>query len=242
MGTLVDAYSEFNWLDGLIRGHPSAMKEHPGWSVAGIGADFIGMMQPLAVAGGEALGAARFAEAAATPIIAAALVSMMGMSNSCGFGSPNDGQQFSSGADGFKKAADSLNGTKHPDSWQGSASDSYGSRNEEHQRRVVAMAEADEMVKKALADEAGQVTRTRDTLDHMQTILGLSIPVALAAYATPPPAGEALSMAIQVGAVAGTLPLAIQGMEALVSNASRNSATIEQAAQRYSEIASSSKL
>lgn len=242
MGTLIDAYSEFNWFDGLVRGHPPAIKEHPAWASAGVGADLVGMMQPLAAAGARALDATRIAEAAAVPVIAAGLLSMMTMSNLCGFGNPNNGWQFASGAKGFKKVADSLQGTKPSTSWQGTASEEYGNRNDEHQRRVVAIAETDETVQKALADEAGQVTRTRDTLDHMQTILGLAIIPAMAAYGIPPPAGEAVSMGIQVAAVTGTLPFAIESVEVLVANSARNSAAVEQAAQRYSEIASSSKL
>ncbi|MUM35297.1 EspA/EspE family type VII secretion system effector [Mycolicibacterium sp. CBMA 361] len=239
MGTLVDAYSSFNWLDGLGRGHPSAMKEHPVWAFAGVGSDLAGLMQGAAAAG-EALGASRLAAAANTPVILVGLVTMMGMANSCGFGEPNNGWQFASGAEGFKKAADALRETKPPDSWLGDASDTYGKRNEEHQQRVAAIAEVDKAVKDALADEAHQNNSTRGTLDHTQTILGLSIPIAMGLYFVPE-IGPALSMICQVGAVGATMPNALLCYRDLIANVQRNSSAIEKAGARYSELASNSK-
>ncbi|MUL66447.1 hypothetical protein BOO86_18380 [Mycobacterium sp. CBMA 234] len=219
------------------------MKDHPGWAVAGLGSDFVSGLQTmgsLAAGATEGAAAAKFAASIATPVINAGLLALMGMTNTCGFGKPNDGWQFNSGADGFKKAAEALDGTKPPASWAGGASDTYGSRNEEHQQRVAAIAEADQAVQKALADEAGQVVRTRETLDHMAIFLGLCIPIAIAMNVAPA-VGTAASQVFQIGVTVPSLATAAESMAVLMANSGRNSAEIDKACMRYSELASASK-
>lgn len=174
-----------NWANGLVLDHPKSLGEHTGWGLAGIGADFVGLLQPLAETGAKAFSNGRVAGAAATPIIQAGLLVMMGMSNTCGFGEPDKGGRFEQGADGFQHLAEAMTSTVPPDTWEGESSDTYGTRNDEQLRRATRMAEADRSVEEALEDQARQIDVTRKMLDRCQTVLGLAIPAAIALNAVP---------------------------------------------------------
>ena len=101
MGFATDIYSSGNYWYGGYQ-HVTGAGENTGWSMAGIGADFIGFMQPWSAQAGKALGASTFVEAAETPIIEAGLLALMGMSNACGFATPDRGQGFGLGSDAFQ--------------------------------------------------------------------------------------------------------------------------------------------
>ncbi|MFN6544259.1 EspA/EspE family type VII secretion system effector [Mycolicibacterium nivoides] len=242
MGTFVDVYSSGNWVNGLILEHPKSAKEHTGWAMAGIGADFVGFVQPVAEAGAKKFGNERVAAATATPIIQKALIAMMVMGNTCGFGEPDKGGHFSNGAVKFNEASNALkSSTTPPSSWEGESSDRYGQRNDEHQGRAARMAEIDEAVKSALENEATQNDVTRKMLDRCQTVLGLSIVPAVVARAIPP-AGPAIATGIEIAAVAATLPLAIDRYLDLIENSARNATLIRRAGAGYDQIAAASHI
>jgi hypothetical protein len=236
MGDVTDVYSALNWGYGVVE-HPRSAGEHAGWAVAGVGADFVGLMQPLAEQGAKKFGNARVASAAATPIIQAGLLAMMGMSNACGFGEPEKGDRFARGSEAFDGVGDELGSTTSPQSWQGDASDAYADRNHEQQRRAATLAEIDKTVKGVLDNEAEQVDVARKMLDRCQTVLGLSIPAAIVAKAIVP-GGPAISLGIEIAAVGATLPLATARFGELVSNAAHNATLIRRAGASYDEITS----
>jgi hypothetical protein len=241
MGFASDIYSSGNYWYGGYQ-HVTGAKDSPGWSMAGIGADFIGFMQPWGLQAGKALGATTFVEAVETPIIEAGLLALMGMSNACGFAEPDQGQGFGLGSDAFQKIEEALGSTGAPASWTGDASSAYSGQNDVQQGRAKALAAADRKIQHVLEREAGQVKATRDVLDHATTILSAAIIPAIAAYGIefPPGAGVALSTEIQIAAVAATVPYATARFEELGYHAIDNADEIRQAAEAYGLIGSES--
>ncbi|MGV0811357.1 EspA/EspE family type VII secretion system effector [Mycolicibacterium boenickei] len=240
MGTWVDVYSSANWANGMYD-HTTGMADkdaHVGWGMAGIGADFVGFMQPIAqqVAKHPELGSPKAVAAMATPIIQKALTTMMVMSNTCGFGDPTPGTEFGDGARGFSQLSTSMGSTASPSSWTGWASDGYDKQNRKQQERLARMSESDKAVEGALASEAEQNGVTRKMLDRCQTVCGLSIAPAIAAKLSPPP-GPAISIAIEIAAVTATLPLAIDRYLDLIENSVRNATIIRRAGSGYDQIA-----
>jgi uncharacterized protein YukE len=241
MGIGRDLYSSGNYWHGGYQ-HVTGAKDSVGWSMAGIATDYVGFMQPLAVQGGKALGASRMVEAAETPIIEAGLLALMGMSNACGFAEPDQGQGFGQGSDAFGKINDALGKTGAPGSWTGDAAGAYSGQNDVQAKRAKSLAEADRAIQHVLEREAAQVKDTRETLDHMQTLLTAAIVPAIAAYEIefPPGTGLALSAEIQIAAVAATVPYATEQFGELGYHAVTNASDIAQAAQAYELIGSES--
>lgn len=236
MGDFADIYSALNWGQGLVE-RPQSAGEHTGWAMAGVGADYVGLMQPLAEQGAKKFNDARLASAAPTPIIRAGLLAMMGMSNACGFGGPEKGDRFAQGSEAFRAVSDTLGSTRPPDSWQGDASDTYNDRNREQQQRAAEMAKNDRTVKEVLDAEAEQVDVARKMLDRCQTTLGLSIPPAVALNFVAG-WGPAASIVLQITAVAATLPPATTRFGLLASNAAHNATLIRRAGASYDQITS----
>lgn len=231
-----DIYSSLNWFNGLIREHPEGLEDHVNWSMAGFGADFVGLMQPLAEQGGKLAQSTNVASAAATPIIQKGLLALMAMSNTCGFGDPDEGGKFAESSGAFQSASDSMDATKPPHSWQGTSSDAYGDRNDEQRRRASQMAEVDSEIKAAIADEAEQVDVTRKMLDRCQTSMGLAIPIAIALKFAGP-TGPAKSLLFEMATVAAAMPPALVRYTDLIDNSARNATLIRRAGATYDRIA-----
>lgn len=242
MAKFVDIYEAINWFKGTVYDHPEGVGKDTAWSMAGIGADYVGFMKMLGTPIAEKLGV-EVSEAAELPVIKAGLLSMMGMANMLGVGDPESGDRFAHGANAFNRVDEALGSTRPPDSWEGSASDAYGEKNKEQRRRAAQMAENDKTVKEVLDREAEQVEKTRETLDHMSTLLTYSVLPALAALAwnTPPGIGEVVSLSIQTAAVTGTLPDCTAQFGRLVSDAAHNATVIRRAGAGYDNIASAAR-
>lgn len=234
----VDAYSWGNWGYGMYDRGEGLQKDdrHVGWAMAGYGNDAVGFVQPIGEGIAKALGNARAAEAMATPIIQAGLFAMMAMSNTCGFGDPNTGDQFSQGAAKFGDVKNKLESAVRPASWDGDAANAYDARNREHSARVDRLKEADEAIKNAIKSEAEQNDVTRKMLDRCQTVLGLAIIPAIALNAVPG-WGQAASLVFQTAAVAGALPPAEWRYLDLIDNSARNATLIRRAGATYDEVA-----
>jgi hypothetical protein len=233
MGTAGDIYGGMNWFYGIPE-HAKSAADSPGWSMAGIGADYVGLMQTVGQLGGT-MGATSLATNIATPIISKALMAMMAMSNLCGFGEPDNGVHFDNGAKQFQNVANELGQTGSPDSWEGEASDAYGAQNDEHLARAEELAKLDTSVKEVVQREAGQLKHTRDTLDHTQTALGLSIPVAVGLKLSGP-WGPAAATAFEIIAVAASLPIAIESFGRMISDSAHNATELRRAGAGYDRI------
>jgi hypothetical protein len=234
MGTAGDIYGGLNWFYGVPE-HAKSAKDDVGWSMAGIGADYVGLMQTVGQLGGS-MGATTLATNIATPIISKGLMAMMAMSNLCGFGEPDNGLHFENGAKEFETVASELGETGAPGSWEGEASDAYGAQNDAHRGRTAELAKIDASVKAVVKREAGQLKHTRDTLDHTQTALGLSIPIAIGVKFSGP-WGPAAATAIEIAAVAATLPIAVESLGRMISDSAHNATELRRAGGGYDRIA-----
>ncbi|MBU8825027.1 EspA/EspE family type VII secretion system effector [Mycolicibacterium goodii] len=226
-----------NWYSGYS--HVVGVSEDTGYTVAGLGANVVSFGQSLAREGAQKLDNAKFAAAAATPIIAFGLRTMTIMSNLTGFEGPERGDRYGQGAEAFSGVSSGLDGTRSPDSWEGSSSDAYSDRNREQKDRAELMAETDRIVKEVLDKEAGEIVDTRRQIDHQMTELTWLIPAAIAAkfWNAPPGSGEIASQIIQWGGVAKTLPIATQRMYRMIADSSENATVIRRAGATYDRIA-----
>jgi hypothetical protein len=233
-------YLNGNYGFGILD-HANGMKSSIPWASAGIAGDALSLGQLLGTSGASLMGATNFARAAATPIINAGLITLTVAGNQLGFGRPEDGERFGNSSSQFNDAYSELLKSTPPDDWQGTGSDAYGDRNAEQQTRAADMSSYDRGIQEVLAEEAKQVDNTREFVSKRQTVLGLSIAPALAAKLIVP-AGPAISTAIEVAAVAGTVPFAVQRIDEMISHSSNNANAISDLASRYDELASGAEM
>ncbi|WP_236055610.1 EspA/EspE family type VII secretion system effector [Mycobacterium sp. SM1] len=177
------------------------------------------------------------AEAAETPIIDAGLFAIETMTELCGSGEPDTGEKFGDGQARFNSVGEVLGSAFPDDSWEGTGSQAYVAQNTRQQDRARTMADADVSVKQILSCEAGQVRETRETLEHEAILLRAFIPPAVAALAIPV-FGEEISLGIQIGAVAGILPVCEAQMLQMSADANNNAQQLQQAIGLYREVAS----
>jgi uncharacterized protein YukE len=234
MGRAGDIYGGANWFYGIPE-HAKGAGDDVGWSMAGIGADYLGLMQTVGQLGGT-MGATTLAANVATPIISKGLMAMMAMSNLCGFGEPDVGVHFEHGAKEFQGVAQELDQTDSPETWEGDASDAYDAQNSAHRSRAEELAKLDASVEAVVQREAGQLKHTRDTLDRTQTALGLSIPVAIGLKCSGP-WGPAAATAFELAAVAVALPIAVESFGRMVSDSAHNATELRRAGGGYDRIA-----
>lgn len=239
MSDFVDIYDAANsWYSGYQNTVPT-MKEDPGSAFFGLGANAIDFAHSAAQEGAEKFGDLRSAAALATPIISMGIRIMTVMSNMTGFEGPERGDRYGRGADAFASVSDDLDGTRSPDSWDGSSSKAYSDRHREQQERAQLMAKTDAEIKEVLDEEALQIKDTRNQISRQISELTYLIPVALAAklWNVPPGSGEIASQAIQWAGFAKTVPIATQRMYRMVSDSSHNATLIRRAGATYDRIA-----
>lgn len=175
-----------------------------------------------------------------TPIIGAALLAINGMQLMCGVGDPETGDRFAKGADNFTAISDTLKRATPTDDWHGSGSDAYTAQNERQQERAAAMGKIDTEVKGIVANEAEQIKNTRDALDIVATSLTICIPIAIV-IGKIPPTGPANQMAFEIGAVAGSMPIALGAIATMESLTLANAQKFARAASAYQDIAAGAK-
>jgi EspA/EspE family len=254
MGVGAFSYLNGNYVYGVVD-HANGVKSSVPWGMAGIGSDLLSIGQNVATEGASALarsaaasgeaGAANslksFAKGAGTPIINAGLITLTVESNMLGFGRPEDGARFTQGADHFLDAHSTLLKSAPPGDWTGDGSTAYGDRNKEQQARAADMSSTDSAIQKVVAEEAGQVDKTREFVSQCQTILSLSIIPALAAKAIPV-VGLAVSTAIEVAAVAATVPIGTVRVHQMASRSGEHASKIRDLASQYESIASNAEI
>lgn len=175
-----------------------------------------------------------------TPIIGAALLAINGMQLMCGVGDPETGDRFAKGANGFSEISDTLKQATPTDQWYGTGSDAYTADNEQQQQRAAAMSKIDAEVKGIVANEAEQIKNTRTVLDITATSLTYMIPIAIV-IGKIPPTGPANQMAFELGAVAGTMPVALGACATMESLTLANAQKFARAASAYREVAAGAK-
>lgn len=175
-----------------------------------------------------------------TPVIQAGLLAIAGMNLLCGIGTPDSGDRFGKGNNELNTVGRILQSASPTQSWQGAASSAYAAQDVKQQDRSELMAKADRMLQEIVQKQASQVTNTRSMLDACSVALGIMVAPAMAAYPIPV-VGPEISMAIQIGAVAGSLPIAQASMLKMTSDAMTNSAQAASAARIYNEVAATAR-
>ena len=117
------------------------------------------------------------------------------------------------------------------DRWDGTASQVYKATNGSHKRLASDVQTADAEIAGHIDTEAGQVTRTRKTLDDTSESLTNYDLTTMWMNATPPT--RALKFALDCTAAAGALNVSGATMAVLVKNSLENAARISAAVTRY---------
>jgi hypothetical protein len=173
---------------------------------------------------------------AESKVIAAAQLAISGMKATTGSGDPYTGDQF---RDSSKRLADVvetlIHAEPHKDQWDGTASQVYNATNASHRRLASDVQAADAEIAGHIDTEAGQVTRTRQTLDDQSDWL-TKYDLATAVMNLSPPTA-ALKLAMDLAAAAGALDISGATMAVLVKNSLENADRIGEASKRYVDAA-----
>lgn len=177
--------------------------------------------------------------AAETYIIEDALMALTVMGLMLGFGDPDSGGRFGDGSSKFQEICDLLE-TAFPKDWEGAGSRAYTKQNTRQQDHAETMAHADNMVHGIVQNEARQLKETQDTIDIASDFLMACVPAAIALYFIPE-VGPPMSLAFQVGAVAGAMPVPTARMAQMAFQAMQNAGQVQQAIGKYNEVASTAR-
>lgn len=195
----------------------------------GLGSDAIGIVQMF------------LPKSFATPIINVGLLSIQGMTLTCGIGSPDTGDRFGKGAEHLGQVHDTLESAKPTSGWQGDASQAYTGQDAKQQERARTIAEADKALEAIVSKQASQIDQTRSFLGTCATVLGYAILPAMIAKVSGPQ-GPAVAMAIEIGAVAGSVPLAAGRTSMMSANAAANAVEVGKVVGKYTKVAASATL
>ncbi|WP_139335033.1 EspA/EspE family type VII secretion system effector [Mycobacterium sp. GA-1841] len=175
-----------------------------------------------------------------TPVIQGGLLAIAAMTLHCGIGTPDSGDRFGNGNKEFGNVGEILKSAMPSQHWQGSASNAYTAQDVKQQDRSQLMAQADSIIESVVKKQAGQVTNTRTVLDACSVALGIMVAPAMAAYPLVP-AGPAISMSIQIGAVAGSVPIAMAAMTKLGIEAAMNGLEVAKATGMYNRVSTTAR-
>jgi hypothetical protein len=165
-------------------------------------------------------------------VLAAAQLLIEGMKKTTGSGAPCTGQEFRDSSKHLEDVVDTLiHAEPHGDRWDGTASQVYNATNASHRRLASDVQTADAEIAGILDTEAGQVDRTRKTLDESSDKLTKYDLATMWMNATPPT--RALKFALDCTAAAGALDVSGATMAVLVKNSLENATRIQRAAEHY---------
>jgi hypothetical protein len=169
---------------------------------------------------------------AESKVIAAAQLAISGMKTTTGSGDPYTGDQFRDSSERLANVVETLiHAEAHEDRWDGTAAQVYNATNASHRRLASDVQTADAEIAGHLDTEAGQVTRTRQTLDDQSDWLTKYDLATAVMNLTPPTA--ALKFAMDLAAAAAALDTAGVTMAVLVKNSLENAGRIGEASKRY---------
>lgn len=158
----------------------------------------------------------------ASKIIWAAIKTIEGMEKATGTGTPYDGTDFRKSSKKLNSVIMTLDRAQpQADQWNGTASQVYAATNASHRRVVSAVMDADDKIAGILDTEAGQVTRTRQSLSDDVEWLELYDRTTMWANYGPAPA-RALKIALDTAVATATLATAGTTLTILVKNSLEN--------------------
>jgi len=169
---------------------------------------------------------------AESKVIAAAQLAIAGMKATTGSNTPCTGQEFRDSSKHLEDVVWTLiHAEPHEDRWSGTAAQVYNATNASHKRLASDVQAADNEIAGHLDVEAGQVTRTRQTLNDQSDWLTKYDLATAVMNLTPPTAG--LKFAMDLAAAAAALDTAGVTMAVLVKNSLENADRIGEASKRY---------
>jgi hypothetical protein len=164
-----------------------------------------------------------------------------GMKSTTGQGDPDHGDAFGQAQSTFNGVNETLKSAVPDSGWDGAGSYAYADQNTRQQLRSEAMADADHEVHKVLYREAAQITLRRGYLDDQYNFLANTSYVTFPLQFIPR-YGEAMKMAIEIGALQAALGESYYQMNQLQSEVAQNAAELQQAVGRYSGVADGAEL
>jgi hypothetical protein len=164
-----------------------------------------------------------------------------GMKNTTGQGDPERGDAFGEAESTFNDVNETLKSAVPDNRWDGAGSYAYADQNTRQQLRSEAMADADHEVHKVLYREAAQITLRRGYLDDQYNFLANTSYVTFPLQFIPR-YGEAMKLAIEIGALQTALGESYYQMNRLQSEVAQNAAELQQAVGRYSGVADGAEL
>lgn len=205
-----------------------------GRDLAAVGGDLVKVMadaadlaEALGTLGGSVTSVPKPFKAAqltdpASKIIWAAIKTIEGMEKATGTGTPYDGSDFRKSSKQLNSVIMTLDHAQpQADQWDGTASQVYAATNASHRRVVSSVMDADDKVAGILDTEAGQVTRTRQSLSDDKEFLDQYDRVTKWANYGPAPA-RALKIAMDTAVATATLATAGTTLTILVKNSLEN--------------------
>lgn len=158
---------------------------------------------------------------AESKILEAAQWAINGLKLSTGSGDPCNGDEFRGSSERLATVVDTLiHAEPHTDRWDGTASQVYNAVNASHRRVTSEVQGADLEVANILDTEAGQVGRTRTTLEDQISWLKAYDLATCAMNSTPP--GAALKLLLDTTAAAAALGISGSALTVLVKNSIEN--------------------
>lgn len=173
-----------------------------------------------------------FGKLADSPILSAAQLVIEGEKKLTGSGDPHGGAGYSASAVKFEETVETLiHAEVNLDAWDGTAATYYDKASKAHRKIVSNMSVADADVGSVLDTEAGQVARTRETLDT--TSQGLYDYGLATSWMLLVPGLNMAKLAADSAAAAAALGTTNTTMLVLASNSLENSRKIGTAAETY---------
>ncbi|MBJ7341918.1 EspA/EspE family type VII secretion system effector [Mycolicibacterium sp.] len=169
---------------------------------------------------------------AESKVLSAAQLAIDALKKSTGSGNPYTGDEFRSSSQRLSGVKETLIAAEpHADRWDGTASQVYNAVNASHRRCASDVSAADEAVANALDTEAGQVTRTRQTLDDTSQNLTDYDLATCWMNATPPTA--AMKFTMDVAAAGAAMATVNAALAVLTKNSAENALRILEQLSAY---------
>lgn len=206
-----------------------------GRKVIGDASDIVQGLSSLGVSMGPLpnfISSSKVVSLAESKVLSAAQLVIEGLKKTTGSGEPCNGDEFRGSATALEKVVDTLiKAEPHSDRWDGTASQVYNSTNGSHKRCASDVSAADFAIAKIVDLEAGQVARTRTTLDETSQNLTDYDLATCWMNATPPT--RVIKFGLDCGAVSAAMAVVTPTMAILVKNSAENAASIRNQVDLY---------
>lgn len=173
-----------------------------------------------------------FGKLADSPILSAAQLVIEGEKKLTGSGDPHGGDGYSASAVKLQETVETLiQAEVNPDAWDGTAATTYDEASKAHRRIVSDMSVADAAIGRVLDTEAGQVSRTRETLDSAsERLYDYGLATSWMAFV---PGLNATKLAADAAAAGAALATTNTTMLILANNSLENAGRIDTSSETY---------